>query len=312
MARHAYWVILVGATPTAFRSSTRDVLVPTLRQLQRTQSDVTLRWFERGRLWESPEAARFGLRAKPPDAEKRRPEWRPGGDHRDPRARFELTRDQKRARFKDRERRPREPPAAKSGSGAAARLAAAARSVKETVVETLVFRPAAASTLAAPDERPAKGRERPRRPIPRAARQSATGSSGPAPGASRAIHAAGAQTAVRSPKARRRSLNNGPRRPRSQAESHTGPSRPTAIVPRAPDRTNDPASDPASRTAVDKRPWSKDARPPGGPGRPPWNSGRGGPLAAEAGTAIDDRPHRAVSPSGRRHARRSACVRRRP
>ena len=117
MARHAYWVILVGATPTAFRSATRDVLVPTWRQLQRTQADVTLRWFERGRLWESPEAARFGLRAKPPDAEKRRADWRPGGDHRDPRARFELTRDQKRARFKDRARREREgPPSGESGS----------------------------------------------------------------------------------------------------------------------------------------------------------------------------------------------------
>jgi len=116
MARHAYWVILVGATPTAFRSSTRDVLVPTWRQLQGTQSDVTLRWFERGRLWESPEAARFGMRAKP-ETEKRRPDWRPGGNHRDPRARFELTRDQKRARFKDRARRTREePPAGGSAS----------------------------------------------------------------------------------------------------------------------------------------------------------------------------------------------------
>jgi hypothetical protein len=117
MARHAYWVILVGATPTAFRSSTRDVLVPTWRQLQRTQPDVTLRWFERGRLWESPEAARFGLRAKSPEAEKRRADWRPGGNHRDPRARFALTRDQKRARFKDRARRTREErPAGDSGS----------------------------------------------------------------------------------------------------------------------------------------------------------------------------------------------------
>jgi hypothetical protein len=117
MARHAYWVILVGATPTAFRSSTRDVLVPTWRQLQRTQPDVTLRWFERGRLWESPEAARFGLRAKPPAAERRRADWRPGGDHRDPRARFELTRDQKRARFKDRARWAREErPPGDSGS----------------------------------------------------------------------------------------------------------------------------------------------------------------------------------------------------
>lgn len=103
MARHAYWVILAGATPTAFRASTRDVLVPTLRQLQRTQPDVTLRWFERGRLWESPEAARFGLRAKPP-GDRRGEDWRPGGNHRDPRARFEISRDERRARFKARAR----------------------------------------------------------------------------------------------------------------------------------------------------------------------------------------------------------------
>jgi hypothetical protein len=116
MARHAYWVILAGTTPTAFRSSSRDVLVPTLRQLQRTQPDVTLRWFERGRLWESPEAARFGSRARPPAGDRRGEGWRPGGDHRDPHARFELTRDQRRARFKDRARRTREqvPP---GGSG---------------------------------------------------------------------------------------------------------------------------------------------------------------------------------------------------
>src|SRR5579862_492885 len=107
---HAYWVILIGTTPTAFRSSTRDALVPTFKQLQHSQPEVALRWFERGRIWESPEAARFGLRAPAPAQPPRTGDWRPGGDHRDPRARFELTRDQKRARFKDRARREHEPP----------------------------------------------------------------------------------------------------------------------------------------------------------------------------------------------------------
>ena len=114
MAQLAYWVILAGSTPTAFRASTREVLVPTLRQLQRTQPDVTLRWFERGRLWESPEAARFGLREQPP-REPRGEGWRPGGNHRAPRAKYELTRDQKRARFKDRARRTRETPRPEGG-----------------------------------------------------------------------------------------------------------------------------------------------------------------------------------------------------
>lgn len=99
--RHSFWVILIGKTPTSFRAKEREDLVPTLRQLQRTQSDVTLRWFERGKVWESPEAAIGAAKLAATLArEKRTKEWRPGGEHRDPRARFELTRDQKRAKFK--------------------------------------------------------------------------------------------------------------------------------------------------------------------------------------------------------------------
>jgi 23S rRNA pseudouridine2605 synthase len=99
--RHSFWVILIGKTPTSFRGKDRDDLVPTLRQLQRTQSDVSLRWFERGKVWESPEAAIGAAKLAATAArEKRTKEWRPGGEHRDPRARFELTRDQKRAKFK--------------------------------------------------------------------------------------------------------------------------------------------------------------------------------------------------------------------
>lgn len=108
-ARQSFWVILIGSTATSFRAKEREDLVPTLRQLQRTQSDVTLRWFERGRIWESPEAAIGAAKLAATEARERRTkEWRPGGEHKDPKARFELTRDQKRARFK-RERPPFDP-----------------------------------------------------------------------------------------------------------------------------------------------------------------------------------------------------------
>jgi hypothetical protein len=107
MARsHAFWVILAGAVPTAFRSPKREDLLPTLHQLQRKQPDVTLQWFDRGRLWESPEAARAALLAKLPQFPDRKSDWRPGGSHKDPRARYQLSRDEKRARFKKRLGRP--------------------------------------------------------------------------------------------------------------------------------------------------------------------------------------------------------------
>ncbi len=109
---HRCWVILVGNVPTSFRAKEREDLVPTFKQLQRTQPEVTLRWFERGRVWENPDAARAASLLAAEAAKVRRPrrdpalgpprgkEWRPGGEHKDPRARFELTRDQKRAKFK--------------------------------------------------------------------------------------------------------------------------------------------------------------------------------------------------------------------
>lgn len=102
------WVIVVGQTATSFRARRRDDLIPTLRQLQRTQPDVDLRWFDRGQLWNSPEQARDALRAQRQAPRDRGPDWRPGGSHKDPRAQFALTRDQKRARFKNRQfRKPK-------------------------------------------------------------------------------------------------------------------------------------------------------------------------------------------------------------
>lgn len=97
--RFAYWVIVAGAQPTSFRARQAEDLLPTLRQLQRTQPTAELKWFERGRFWHSKEAAAAAARDRRKPA-GRGPDWRPGGSHADPRARYTLTRDQKRARFK--------------------------------------------------------------------------------------------------------------------------------------------------------------------------------------------------------------------
>jgi hypothetical protein len=98
------WVIVAGSLPTAFRARDPEDLLPTLKQLQRTQPDIEMMWFERGKVWPSPEAA---LRAL--DAQRRAPKnngrgrtWRPGGEHKDPRARPQVPRDEKRALFKKR------------------------------------------------------------------------------------------------------------------------------------------------------------------------------------------------------------------
>ncbi|PYR58823.1 MAG: hypothetical protein DMF91_16190 [Acidobacteria bacterium] len=86
--RFAFWTILIDGKPTAFRARERDELVPTFQQLRRTNKDVVLKWFARGRLWETPEEAQAAQRAPKRTGEKRGSEWRPGGGHADPRARF--------------------------------------------------------------------------------------------------------------------------------------------------------------------------------------------------------------------------------
>jgi hypothetical protein len=85
--RYAYWTILIDQRPTAFRAKSQEDLLPTLHQLRRTNSDVVMKWFARGRLWDSPEAERAAQR-KPRVTEVRGRDWRPGGQHKDPRERF--------------------------------------------------------------------------------------------------------------------------------------------------------------------------------------------------------------------------------
>jgi hypothetical protein len=98
--RFSFWVIVAGAQPTAFRARNAEDLLPTLKQLQRTQPSAELKWFERGRFWPSQEAAIADSRLRRQSATGRKLDWRPGGTHADPKARYEQTRDQKRARFK--------------------------------------------------------------------------------------------------------------------------------------------------------------------------------------------------------------------
>jgi hypothetical protein len=96
--RYAYWTILIDNAATAFRAREREELLPTLHQLRRKNTDVVLKWFARGRLWESPEAEQAAQRVTKPRPEKRGVDWRPGGKHRDPRERFKKRATKPRAR----------------------------------------------------------------------------------------------------------------------------------------------------------------------------------------------------------------------
>ena len=111
--RYAYWTILIDDKPTAFRAREQEELLPTLHQLRRTNKDVVLKWFARGRLWETPEAAEAASRAAAPPREKRGHDWRPGGVHKDPRDRFK----------KGGKRRDRGPGRTRAARGARHRLA---------------------------------------------------------------------------------------------------------------------------------------------------------------------------------------------
>ncbi len=90
--RYSYWTIVAGGLPTAFRAVKRDELLPTFARLREKQPDAVLKWFARGRLWESPDQAREALKTEAPGqrqlARARGRDWRPGGEHRDPRQKF--------------------------------------------------------------------------------------------------------------------------------------------------------------------------------------------------------------------------------
>jgi hypothetical protein len=167
--RYAYWTILVDDTPTAFRAREADELLPTLNQLKRKSADVVMKWFARGRLWDSPEAERAAQR-QPTVTERRGNEWRPGGKHEDPRARFAKNkkRDAPRpgAARPDRPWKSKPPGSASSGSASPAdrpwtKKPAAAADTKRPWRD----RPAAAAGAKRPwGDKPASGAPRVNRP----------------------------------------------------------------------------------------------------------------------------------------------------
>ena len=92
---------MIDDKPTAFRAREREELQPTFIQLQRKSANVIMRWFARGKLWESRDAEREDFQREraaalaPRDrhgdgqrTERRGSDWRPGGSHKDPRDRF--------------------------------------------------------------------------------------------------------------------------------------------------------------------------------------------------------------------------------
>src|SRR6478609_2308986 len=86
--RYSYWTILAGGLPTAFRAAEREELLPTFQRLRERHPDAELKYFAQGKLWESPEAAREARESDSRPAQSRGRDWRPGGEHRDPRQKF--------------------------------------------------------------------------------------------------------------------------------------------------------------------------------------------------------------------------------
>src|SRR3954468_23661643 len=116
--RFSYWTIIAGGLPTAFRAAEREELLPTFTRLKQKQPDAEMKWFARGKLWASPEEAREHAERRRAAADGRtrrddRPrgsdssqreargrDWRPGGEHRDPRQQFKDAKKERNQRIK--------------------------------------------------------------------------------------------------------------------------------------------------------------------------------------------------------------------
>jgi hypothetical protein len=105
--RYAYWTILIDGKATAFRAREREELLPTFNQLARKNADIAMRYFARGRLWDNPEQAQWANRNREViRTEPRNRDWRPGGQHKDPRARFEKKPDRGERPFRSKDQKP--------------------------------------------------------------------------------------------------------------------------------------------------------------------------------------------------------------
>lgn len=264
MARLAYWTILIGTSPTAFRAKEPNDLVPTLKQLQRVHPDAVMKWFQRGRVWDSPADAEAVRRSSHSGRERRPADWRPGGAHKDPRQRFKDAKKQKWAAFRqerfDRQTR-RERPAGDE--------------------RPRFERPR--------DERPRDTRPRDERPRDERPREERPRTDRPRSGWPRANRPREQRPGGDRPRDER-PRNDRPRsdRPRGERPRGDGPREQRWTRPAGPPSSRPPRP----RTDGDKRPHS------GGGGRAPRNDRRDRDDRA-SGTARPPRPPRPPS-SGRR------------
>ena len=131
--RYAYWTIIAGGLPTAFRTAEREELLPTFRRIKQKHPDAEMKYFARGRLWQSPDEARGAAAARRAAAAQRLStrggpsrgrDWRPGGEHRDPRQQFkDAKKVRNRQRRQDRFDRRHKPGATRPTGEASARPA---------------------------------------------------------------------------------------------------------------------------------------------------------------------------------------------
>jgi hypothetical protein len=121
--RYAYWTILVDEQPTAFRAAQLEEIQPTFRRLKDKHPSARLVWFQNGKVWNSRLDAREAMRARgergrsgdvrqrqPSDVRQREESaeqprqrdrnWRPGGEHKDPRQKYKDAKKAKWTRFK--------------------------------------------------------------------------------------------------------------------------------------------------------------------------------------------------------------------
>jgi hypothetical protein len=129
--RHAYWTIIIDDQPTSFRAHDVEELLPTFNRLREKNPTAQLKWFERGQLFDTRDAARQqgygqgerrwegprpdrddpghrrdgdtgGRGSRPADRGEggRDKNWRPGGEHRDPRQKYKDAKKAKWDRFK--------------------------------------------------------------------------------------------------------------------------------------------------------------------------------------------------------------------
>ena len=101
--RYAYWTIIAGGLPTAFRIAEREELLPTFKGIQKKHPDAEMKYFARGRLWPSQEEARRAAAARRQsarDGTSRGRDWRPGGEHQDPRQKFKDAKKERNLRWR--------------------------------------------------------------------------------------------------------------------------------------------------------------------------------------------------------------------